>query len=58
MDDSEIPLNLRNIVASNGIIHTVDGIFIPPSIIPIFPHRCNEEQHKIVTVSQLGPFSS
>uniref|UniRef100_A0A8C3Q0S8 Stabilin 1 n=1 Tax=Chrysolophus pictus TaxID=9089 RepID=A0A8C3Q0S8_CHRPC len=51
MDDSEIPLNMRNIVASNGIIHTVDGIFIPPSIIPILPHRCNEEQHKIVTGS-------
>ncbi|OXB60701.1 hypothetical protein ASZ78_011541 [Callipepla squamata] len=54
MDDSEIPLNMRNIVASNGIIHTVDGIFIPPSIIPILPHRCNEEQHKIVT--ELTPF--
>ncbi|XP_052535240.1 stabilin-1 [Tympanuchus pallidicinctus] len=51
MDNSEIPLNMRNIVASNGIIHTVDGIFIPPSIIPILPHRCNEEQHKIVTGS-------
>ncbi|OXB72361.1 UNVERIFIED_CONTAM: hypothetical protein H355_005430 [Colinus virginianus] len=51
MDDSEIPLNMRNIVASNGIIHTVNGIFIPPSIIPILPHRCNEEQHKIVTGS-------
>uniref|UniRef100_A0A8B9VLL6 Stabilin 1 n=1 Tax=Anas zonorhyncha TaxID=75864 RepID=A0A8B9VLL6_9AVES len=51
MDESGIPLNMRNIVASNGIIHTLDGIFIPPSIIPILPHRCNEEQHKIVTGS-------
>uniref|UniRef100_A0A8C3UUP6 Stabilin 1 n=1 Tax=Catharus ustulatus TaxID=91951 RepID=A0A8C3UUP6_CATUS len=48
MDESGIPLNMRDIVASNGIIHTLDGIFIPPSIIPILPHRCNEEQHKIV----------
>uniref|UniRef100_A0A8C5T9B3 Stabilin 1 n=1 Tax=Malurus cyaneus samueli TaxID=2593467 RepID=A0A8C5T9B3_9PASS len=48
MDESGIPLNMRNIVASNGIIHTLDGIFIPPSIVPILPHRCNEEQHKIV----------
>uniref|UniRef100_A0A8U8BEX9 Uncharacterized protein n=1 Tax=Geospiza parvula TaxID=87175 RepID=A0A8U8BEX9_GEOPR len=48
MDESGIPLKMRNIVASNGIIHTLDGIFIPPSIIPILPHRCNEEQHKIV----------
>ncbi|NXU52032.1 STAB1 protein, partial [Turnix velox] len=51
MDESGIPLNMRNIVASNGIIHTLDGILIPPSIIPILPHRCNEEQHKIVTGS-------
>ncbi|XP_053809782.1 stabilin-1 [Vidua chalybeata] len=48
MDESGIPLKMRNIVASNGIIHTLDGIFIPPSIVPILPHRCNEEQHKIV----------
>lgn len=57
MDESGIPLNMRDIVASNGIIHTLDGIFIPPSIVPILPHRCNEEQHKIVMVSQLLPFS-
>uniref|UniRef100_A0A8C5J9I8 Stabilin 1 n=1 Tax=Junco hyemalis TaxID=40217 RepID=A0A8C5J9I8_JUNHY len=48
MDESGIPLKMRDIVASNGIIHTLDGIFIPPSIVPILPHRCNEEQHKIV----------
>uniref|UniRef100_A0A8C8E5F1 Stabilin 1 n=1 Tax=Otus sunia TaxID=257818 RepID=A0A8C8E5F1_9STRI len=51
MDESGIPLNMRDIVASNGVIHTLDGIFIPPSIVPILPHRCNEEQHKIVTGS-------
>ncbi|KAM6256750.1 stabilin-1 [Porphyrio hochstetteri] len=51
MDESGIPLNMRDIVASNGIIHTLDGIFIPPSITPILPHRCNEEQYKIVTGS-------
>uniref|UniRef100_A0A8B9GLU5 Stabilin 1 n=1 Tax=Amazona collaria TaxID=241587 RepID=A0A8B9GLU5_9PSIT len=47
MDESGIPINMRDIVASNGIIHTLDGIFIPPSIIPILPHRCNEEQQKV-----------
>uniref|UniRef100_A0A8B9GIG8 Stabilin 1 n=1 Tax=Amazona collaria TaxID=241587 RepID=A0A8B9GIG8_9PSIT len=51
MDESGIPINMRDIVASNGIIHTLDGIFIPPSIIPILPHRCNEEQQKVVTGS-------
>ncbi|KAK2534307.1 Stab1 [Columba guinea] len=48
MDEPGIPLSMRDIVATNGIIHMLDGIFIPPSIIPILPHRCNEEQHKIV----------
>ncbi|XP_059572069.1 stabilin-1 isoform X2 [Alligator mississippiensis] len=51
LTDSGIPLNMKNIVASNGIIHTLDGIFIPSSIIPILPQRCNEVQHTIVTGS-------
>ncbi|XP_075795497.1 stabilin-1 isoform X2 [Pelodiscus sinensis] len=51
LGDPGIPLSKRDIVASNGIIHTLDGIFIPPSIIPILPQVCNEEQHKIVTGS-------
>ncbi|XP_074862088.1 stabilin-1 isoform X2 [Carettochelys insculpta] len=51
MDDSGISLKQRDIVASNGIIHTLDGIFIPPSIVPILPHRCDEEQHKIIAGS-------
>ncbi|XP_042309906.1 stabilin-1 isoform X2 [Sceloporus undulatus] len=48
MGDSEVAINKRNILASNGIIHTLDGIFIPPSIVPILPHRCNEQSYKIV----------
>ncbi|KAH0630043.1 hypothetical protein JD844_012626 [Phrynosoma platyrhinos] len=48
LGDSEVPINKRNILASNGIIHTLDGIFIPPSIVPILPHRCNEQSYKIV----------
>uniref|UniRef100_A0A8C8VGW1 Stabilin 1 n=1 Tax=Pelusios castaneus TaxID=367368 RepID=A0A8C8VGW1_9SAUR len=51
LGDSGVPLNKRDIVASNGIIHTLDGIVIPPLIIPILPHRCNEEQHKIIAGS-------
>lgn len=53
---SEIALNQRDILASNGVIHMLDGIFIPPSIVPILPHRCNEESYQIVEVSQI-PFS-
>uniref|UniRef100_A0A4X2LJS5 Stabilin 1 n=1 Tax=Vombatus ursinus TaxID=29139 RepID=A0A4X2LJS5_VOMUR len=43
-----IPLKSVDIVASNGIIHLLDGILLPPSILPILPHRCNEDQYKIV----------
>ncbi|XP_074054250.1 stabilin-1 isoform X2 [Macrotis lagotis] len=45
---SGIPLKNMDIVASNGIIHLLDGILLPPSILPILPHRCNESQYKIV----------
>ncbi|KAL8212364.1 UNVERIFIED_CONTAM: hypothetical protein K2H54_044647, partial [Gekko kuhli] len=48
LGDPGVALNKRNILASNGVIHTLDGIFIPPSIIPILPHRCNEQQYKAV----------
>ncbi|XP_054832208.1 stabilin-1 isoform X3 [Eublepharis macularius] len=51
LGDSGVALNKRNILASNGIIHTLDGVFIPPSIIPILPHRCNELQYKAVAGS-------
>ncbi|XP_053156108.1 stabilin-1 [Hemicordylus capensis] len=51
LGDSEVAINKRNILASNGIIHTLDGIFIPPSIIPILPHRCSEQQYKVVAGS-------
>uniref|UniRef100_A0ABM5FKB7 Stabilin-1 n=1 Tax=Pogona vitticeps TaxID=103695 RepID=A0ABM5FKB7_9SAUR len=48
LGDSEVALHKRDILASNGVIHTLDGIFIPPSIIPILPHRCNEESYQLV----------
>ncbi|GCB71912.1 hypothetical protein scyTo_0006110 [Scyliorhinus torazame] len=44
-----IPLYKRDIVASNGIIHTLDGILIPPSILPILPKRCDEIHYRVIT---------
>uniref|UniRef100_A0A8C5QWV6 Stabilin-1 n=1 Tax=Leptobrachium leishanense TaxID=445787 RepID=A0A8C5QWV6_9ANUR len=35
-----------DIVASNGVIHVVDGVLIPSSILPILPHRCNETHYE------------
>ncbi|XP_049894320.1 stabilin-1 [Epinephelus moara] len=54
-DDGEILLGEKglhltstNIVASNGIIHMIDGLLYPPSILPILPHRCDVIESKIV----------
>ncbi|XP_069062191.1 stabilin-1 isoform X1 [Pleurodeles waltl] len=43
----------RDILASNGIIHALDGVLVPSSILPILPHRCPEVTHRLVT----GPCS-
>ncbi|CAJ0931527.1 unnamed protein product [Ranitomeya imitator] len=43
-----IPLMHSDIVASNGIIHVLDGIFIPSTILPILPARCNETVEEVV----------
>lgn len=31
-----------DIVAKNGRIYTLEGVLIPPTIVPILPHRCDE----------------
>lgn len=46
--DTGVPIINRDIIASNGIIHTIDGILIPPSILPILPHICNDIQYKTI----------
>eukprot|EP00066_Takifugu_rubripes_P022628 XP_011611894.1 PREDICTED: LOW QUALITY PROTEIN: stabilin-1-like [Takifugu rubripes] len=38
-------------LASNGIIHMIDGLLYPPSILPILPHRCDITKSIII----LGP---
>ncbi|KAM4651970.1 stabilin-1 [Discoglossus pictus] len=39
-------LHHTDIMASNGIIHLLDGILIPSSILPILPHKCNETHYE------------
>uniref|UniRef100_A0A8C2STS6 Stabilin 2 n=1 Tax=Coturnix japonica TaxID=93934 RepID=A0A8C2STS6_COTJA len=41
-----------DIVAKNGRIFTLAGVLIPPTIVPILPHRCDE------TKSQIGVCTS
>ncbi|XP_075431120.1 stabilin-1 isoform X3 [Ascaphus truei] len=48
LGESGIPLDQSDIIASNGIIHTLDGILIPSNIMPILPYRCNETRHEII----------
>uniref|UniRef100_A0A670IWM6 Stabilin 2 n=1 Tax=Podarcis muralis TaxID=64176 RepID=A0A670IWM6_PODMU len=41
------PIEDADIAAKNGRIYTFSGVLIPPSIIPILPHRCDEERIEI-----------
>uniref|UniRef100_UPI003AACEC6C stabilin-1 n=1 Tax=Centroberyx gerrardi TaxID=166262 RepID=UPI003AACEC6C len=47
LGEKAVRLDSTNIVASNGIIHMVDGLLFPPSILPILPHRCDVIDSKI-----------
>uniref|UniRef100_A0A3Q4H3Y0 Stabilin 1 n=1 Tax=Neolamprologus brichardi TaxID=32507 RepID=A0A3Q4H3Y0_NEOBR len=47
LGEKSIRLMSTNIVASNGIIHMIDGLLYPPSILPIMPHRCDVVDSKI-----------
>lgn len=38
------------VAAKNGRIYTLNGILIPPSIVPILPHRCDETKNEIKLV--------
>ncbi|XP_056614920.1 stabilin-1-like [Triplophysa dalaica] len=51
LSDKGIPLEAKDIVASNGIIHLIDGVLVPSSIVPIMPHRCDVNESKII----MGP---
>ncbi|CAH7238474.1 Stab1 [Phodopus roborovskii] len=43
-----IPVRRVDVLAANGVIHMLEGILLPPTILPILPKHCDEEQHKIV----------
>ncbi|XP_070612374.1 stabilin-2 isoform X2 [Erythrolamprus reginae] len=36
-----------DIAAKNGRIYTLSGVLIPPSIIPILPHRCDKDKYEL-----------
>ncbi|KFP52029.1 Stabilin-2, partial [Cathartes aura] len=41
-----------DIVTKNGRIYTLAGVLIPPTIVPILPHRCDETRSQ---VAMIGP---
>ncbi|XP_047195245.1 stabilin-1 [Hippoglossus stenolepis] len=47
LGEKGVRLVTTNIVASNGVIHMIDGLLYPPSILPILPHRCDIIDYKI-----------
>ena len=46
-----VPLRRVDVLAANGVIHMLEGVLLPPTILPILPKLCNEEQHAVVAVS-------
>ncbi|XP_008407077.1 stabilin-1 isoform X1 [Poecilia reticulata] len=47
LGEKGVRLTGSNIMASNGVIHMIDGLLYPPSILPILPHRCDTTKSKI-----------
>lgn len=46
--DSGIPLSHSDIIASNGVIHVLDGILLPSGFLPILPAKCNETLEDVI----------
>ncbi|XP_066102033.1 stabilin-1 isoform X1 [Saccopteryx bilineata] len=46
-----VPLRRVDVLAANGVIHMLEGILLPPTILPILPKHCSQEQHRIVVGS-------
>ncbi|XP_049588894.1 stabilin-1 isoform X3 [Syngnathus scovelli] len=47
LGDKGVRVLMPNNRALNGIIHVVDGLLYPPTILPIMPHRCDHIQIQI-----------
>ncbi|KAM6169920.1 stabilin-1 [Rhynchocyon petersi] len=51
LEPQGIPLRQVDVLAANGVIHLLEGILLPPTILPILPKHCSEEQYEIVSGS-------
>lgn len=44
---NNVAMDETEVAAKNGRIYTLTGVLIPPSILPILPHRCNETKSEL-----------
>uniref|UniRef100_A0A2K5ZG23 Stabilin-2 n=2 Tax=Mandrillus leucophaeus TaxID=9568 RepID=A0A2K5ZG23_MANLE len=44
---NDVAMKEIEITAKNGRIYTLTGVLIPPSIVPILPHRCDETKREM-----------
>ncbi|XP_030070273.1 stabilin-2 [Microcaecilia unicolor] len=45
---SGVEIEETDVAAKNGQIFTLSGVLIPPSIVPILPHRCDETKSELI----------
>ncbi|XP_060233840.1 stabilin-2 isoform X2 [Meriones unguiculatus] len=44
---NDVAVEETEVAAKNGRIYTLTGVLIPPSIVPILPHRCDETKREL-----------
>uniref|UniRef100_G1LIS4 Stabilin-2 n=1 Tax=Ailuropoda melanoleuca TaxID=9646 RepID=G1LIS4_AILME len=44
---NDVAIEETEVIAKNGRIYTLTGVLIPPSIVPILPHRCDESKREM-----------
>ncbi|XP_005865310.1 PREDICTED: stabilin-2 [Myotis brandtii] len=44
---NDVAMEELEVAAKNGRIYTLTGVLIPPSIVPILPHRCDEAKSEM-----------
>ncbi|XP_038544387.1 stabilin-2 isoform X2 [Canis lupus familiaris] len=44
---NDVAVEDTEVIAQNGRIYTLSGVLVPPSIMPILPHRCDESKREM-----------
>lgn len=51
---NDVAVEDTEVIAQNGRIYTLSGVLVPPSIMPILPHRCDESKREMKLVRKPG----